>query len=317
MRLIPFALAVFPASIVVTVVASATARAEEPPHDKGLVLRAGGDLDLGPDEDVGAAVVLGGNARIAGRADSLVIVGGDGEVDGGRLGDLTVIGGRVALRNGAHVDRQVKLVGSELTRSDDVVIGGRVSSEPMPRWGLFPFGLLFALGAALAVIAAGVLARAVAPTAVAAARSALSEQPGKSILAAVLVWILGPILAFLCFASIIGAPIGLGLLLFVLPALAVLGYLIAGISLGERVLHASSPDAPLRHPYLAATLGLVILLVVGAIPVLGALVGVLASLFGAGAIAVVAWHNLRSRPRRPGARSTEIPAAPLPAPTLP
>jgi hypothetical protein len=311
-----FALALLATSAVPTMAAepegewTGSQRTDAAPYEQeGLLLRAGGNVTVADHEQVGALVVLGGAADVRGRVGALLVVGGDARLDGAEVGDLTVVGGRARLRGGTTVTGELHLVGSELERSDDVRILGPVTHESAPRWGKFPFGLLFALGASLAVVLAGIVAAALAPGALEHTSETLRRDPGRTVLAAMIVWFVGPPLAILSFLTIVGIPLGLGVL-FVLPGLAFVGYLVAGNVVGDRLLRAMRREGTRHRPYLAVSMGLVVLMLLGAVPVLGALVGLVSAGLGGGAIALTLWRAFRARGGHPATTSrAETPLA--------
>jgi hypothetical protein len=283
-------------------------------RDEGLLLRAGGDVTVPAGETAGAVVVIGGDAHIAGRIDSLVVIGGNAFLDSARAREVTVVGGTATLRGATIVEQQVHLVGSEMTREETVTILGAVRSEPMPRWGFFPFGFLFALGLSLATLLAAVIMVSVAPVATERTLETLRREPGRVALAGLALWFLVPALAIMAILSIVGIPAGVGVLMFLLPAMAFLGYLMAGIYLGVRLVDAARWDAAGTRPWLRALVGVAVLMLIGIIPVVGPLVGLVATFLGGGAMALVAWRTWRRR-RGAGPR-VEAPAA-RPTPPLP
>ena len=291
--------ALLASSLLVGTAAAASASTTEP-AGQGFVFRAGGDAVVGPDERVGAVVVIDGNARVQGRVDGLVVVSGNAVLEGAQVGDLTVVNGLADVREGSRVAGNLRLVDSALRRSGDVSIAGPVSHEAMPRWGAFPFGLLFSLGMSLAVLAAGLVAASLAPRAMGSASKTLSAELGKTIGSAAIVWLVAPPLAVISLMTIVGIPIGIGALFFALPALAFLGYLVAGLALGERVLAARSSAEARTNAPLATVVGLVLLMVVGAVPFIGGLTSLLAAGLGAGAIVLVVWRTWRGHGVRPG-----------------
>jgi hypothetical protein len=88
--------------------------------------------------------------------------------------------------------------------------------------------------------------------------------------------------------TVIGAPLGLAILLMVWPAAAFAGYLVAAIWIGEWLLYRGATERPAR-PYLAAVLGIIVLWVISLVPFAGAI----ASLFGFGAVLLLAWRTFR------------------------
>jgi hypothetical protein len=77
-----------------------------------------------------------------------------------------------------------------------------------------------------------------------------------------------------------------------MPIFAFLGYIAVGIWLGELMV---ARDGGEGHPYLAAFVGTAVLLLVGIVPGLGWIVGMLASLLGGSALALLAWQAFRSK----------------------
>jgi hypothetical protein len=101
------------------------------------------------------------------------------------------------------------------------------------------------------------------------------------------------ILIVLLFITIVGAPLALGILFVAWPLAAFVGYLVAGIWLGDWILSRTSGTVIRERPYLAAVIGLVVLQVLGIWPVFS----MIASVFGYGAILLLAWRTFRSLPR--------------------
>jgi hypothetical protein len=101
-----------------------------------------------------------------------------------------------------------------------------------------------------------------------------------------------PLVAVAALATVIGIPLGIALLIVVLPLLWSLGYVTTGTRLGFFLddLRGATPNV--AHPYLEAVLGVAIFQLIGLVPVVGWLVVVLAGLLGAGAIVVHAWRRI-------------------------
>jgi hypothetical protein len=135
----------------------------------------------------------------------------------------------------------------------------------------------------------------------------MTRQTGATILSAVLVGFGIPIVAVIAMITVLGIPLGLGLLLFLIPALWFFGYLAAGAKLGMVLMRQETS----AHPYLATTVGLILLQAVGLIPFFGGLVGLLAGIFGTGALVLLGWNAWRG----PSAGAPAAPARPIePAP---
>jgi len=153
--------------------------------------------------------------------------------------------------------------------------------------------LLFAIGMLLASLLAGLLLAGLASRQVRAAERVISEEPLPVFVIGLVAAIAIPVLAIVAMITIVGAPLGLGILFGILPALAFVGFLVAAIFLGEELL-GTRKEPMAERPYRAALVGIVILQVVGIIPFIGGLVTAVASILGVGAILLLSWRTLRS-----------------------
>jgi hypothetical protein len=106
--------------------------------------------------------------------------------------------------------------------------------------------------------------------------------------------VLLPLISILLIVTVIGAPIGVGLLFLVLPAIAFLAWIVAAVWIGDWFVERMRGSREPERPVLAAVLGVVILAVAGILPFVGAI----ATLFGFGALLLDAWRMLRGTPRR-------------------
>jgi hypothetical protein len=93
-------------------------------------------------------------------------------------------------------------------------------------------------------------------------------------------------------ATVIGAPLAFGIAFGLWPMAAFIGYLVAGITIGDWIVGRLSPGVTRERPYLAAVVGLVALEVIGIVP----LVSAVATLFGYGAVLLIAWRTLQADP---------------------
>src|SRR6478672_5099491 len=109
-----------------------------------------------------------------------------------------------------------------------------------------------------------------------------------------------PLAAFVLIATLIGAALGVGILIALWPLVAFVGYLVAGIWIGDWILHQMRSAVTRERPYLAAVIGLLILQALSLVPVLG-IVATLVSLFGFGAVVLLAWRTLRDGSATPQA----------------
>jgi hypothetical protein len=133
----------------------------------------------------------------------------------------------------------------------------------------------------------------VAPRGVRRAGRALTGEIGKTLLAAAVVWIVIPVLTGFAMFTLVATPIGVALLAIALPALALVGYLVTGIRVGDALLTATRQRTEIR-PMGAAATGLAILLGISLVPYLGPVVNALAALIGGGAVGLSLWRRARS-----------------------
>jgi hypothetical protein len=121
-----------------------------------------------------------------------------------------------------------------------------------------------------------------------------------------LVGIVGPILGVLVLVTIVGIPLGLGVLA-ALGVLSPLGYVVASLSLGRTMVKGTSTGSRIG----AFFAGFGILRAAALIPGIGFLVWFVACLYGLGALTIAAW-----RAEHASAAPTQTPApSPQPAPT--
>jgi hypothetical protein len=161
-------------------------------------------------------------------------------------------------------------------------------------FALVPALILVWLGFGLATVVAALLVAGLAGRQVRAAVQLIAREPVQTVAVGLGGLILTPVLAIVLFLSVIGAPLGLGILFGLWPLVAFLGYLVAAIALGDWILARTSDGTVRERPYLAAVVGVVVLQALALIPV-AALLSALASLVGFGAVLRLAWRTLRSR----------------------
>lgn len=263
------------------------------PHTGRVVFVAGGDVEIGTDEQADAVVVISGDATIAGTVNTLFVVDGTATVTSATLETVGVVNGTVELSTGTTVTGDVLELNSTVERADGVEIGGDVKDIAADVAGFAVFmgfaALAIWIGFGIATILIGLLVAGLAARQTRSATSLISHEPGTTFLVGLLAMIVTPIVAGIAMVTIIGIPAGLGLLLFIWPTAALIGYIVAAIWLGEWVLGRRDGGARAERPYAAATIGLLAAFVLGLIPIV---TGVL-SLFGLGAVVLAAWRTLR------------------------
>lgn len=275
---------------VLAIPAAALAQADD--AEEGVLVRVKGDAAVTASDDIGVVVVVRGNLVVEGSATTVVVVDGTVDVVGGRIDTLVVVRGEAVLTQGATVTGDVWLTDSTISQSDDSSVEGSVRRGFRGTWvaGLWIVGLVLGIGLAVLTVLGALVFAAVAPNVARRAGSAIRGDLGRVLLAGAIFWIVLPLLAGLLLITLIGIPTSLTVWFAVMPIFAFLGYIVIGILLGELIV---ARDGGEGHPYLAAFVGTVVLVLVGIIPGLGWVVGMLASLLGGSALALLAWQSFR------------------------
>jgi len=278
-------------------------------YDEHILFSNGGDITLGADQTVDLLVVVGGTATIEGDPGAVVVINGTANFIGSRTTDIFAIASDVSLDGGTVVAGDVRSFDSTLARATGATVEGTIGdlgisfADAMFLAG--PALFLIYLAFAISAIGAGVLLAGLAGRQVRKAEAVISREPGTTILAA-LAGFAGLIVAgVLAIVTVVGIPLGLGILALVLPLLLVTGYLVAGIWIGDVIVSQSSPGVQRDRPYLAALVGLTVLGAASIIPGVGAI----ASIIGFGAVALLMWRTMRGETDTSAIAGTPVPVA--------
>jgi hypothetical protein len=296
-------------AVLVPLVALASVAVAADPVDTNdrVLLAFNSDLTLPAGEQADFILVARGNATIAGDVETLVILEGSATLTGATADTIVAARSDVTLGPGTVVTGDVRTLDASVIQQGGAEVMGDVRDLQLELLAigaiLGPAVLLLTMGFFLATIVAGWALAAVAHRQVRATEEIISREPVQAFLIGLAGLIVTPIVAVLLIVTIIGAPLGLGILLGVWPLAAFLGYLVTGIWIGDWVLHRSSGVARER-PYLAATIGIIVLQLLGLIPPLAAIAG----LFGFGAVIVFAWRAIRGRGLPADTAPTQAPA---------
>ncbi|MDZ7728765.1 MAG: polymer-forming cytoskeletal protein [Dehalococcoidia bacterium] len=276
---------------------AATAQGEADPTRDGLVIHLNDDYTLPAGERADSVVVVNGNANIEGELDGgLVVINGDSRVEGTVAEDIFLLNGTLTLGPEAEVN-DVNLVNGDLVEEPGATILGNVDDEvAWYSWSLgaaLLFGLAFWFAATIGIIAAGLLFAAVGGRQLYAATRLMSDRVGQSILTGLIAMIGLPLAGVFILLTVAGIPLGLGILLFLMPAIVFLGYLVAGAWLGSLIIERTpATDSP-RRPFASVSLGLLIFQVLLLIPGVAPLIFLVASVWGAGGMLYLAWLGFR------------------------
>jgi hypothetical protein len=285
------------AAALVLLLAPGRALAQENRDD--VYVRVNGTVDLAAGESVDTLVAVNSEAQVAGTVrETLVIVNRTVTVSGDVGRDAIVANGTLRLEPTARIGGDVVLINGQLDQADGAEIAGSVVERSGAGMGTefrrvtAAVSFVVWLGVTLLFVVVALGWAAVAGRQLSDIAGLLGARPGLAAVAAVIFWIVVPVVAVIAFFTVIGIPIGIALLVIVLPLLWGLGYVVTSTRLGFFLadLRRTTPD--LAHPYLEAVLGVVILQLIGLIPIVGGIVIALAGLFGAGAIVVLAWRRI-------------------------
>ena len=291
--------------------APAALAADPQPSPRSVLLSVDGAIDVAAGEHVDALVVVDGTARISGDVRTVVVLGGSASLSGATAESVVVIGGSVDLQDGTTVLGDVRTLDGTVTQAPGATVGGTVRSLDADAAALgvllIPAFILLFLGFGLAAIAAALLVAAFGARQVRAAESLIARQPGHALVAGIAGTVVLPLVAVLLVMTVVGAPVGLGMLFVLLPAIAFLAWIVAAIWIGDWLVARLRGGREADRPYLAAVLGVLALATIGLLPFVTAV----ATLFGFGALLLMAWQTLRRQGSTPGEA-----ASPAPAPSV-
>ena len=285
-------LVLFLAFIALLMPASASAQSPNDEDEDSALIRINSDAFIAADETIENLVVISADAVIEGTVTgSLVVINGDATVSG-RVGDnVTVISGDINLLDSAVVDN-VHSVRGDLIRAPGATVSGDVDeSDFTGLWAaLGVLSVILWVGVTIAAIVAGIVFALIGGKQLRATATLMTGEAVNAIAGTVFLWVGLPILAVLAIITVIGLPLGLGILIFVMPVLGFLGYLVAATRIGSFATGAMN-RAEAGRPVLAVLIGVLILQVVLLVPFIGAVIVFLASIWGAGALAFTAYRG--------------------------
>jgi hypothetical protein len=280
------------------------------PHTGRVLISVGGDVTMPAGEHADAVIVVGGTATINGEVNTVVAVDGAALLQGSRSETVVAIRSHVTLEQGTVVSGDLYVLDSPVTQAGGVQLGGSVVDIA---GGLTGFGFFLAaalvlwfIGLAVLAIVAGLVLAALAAKQVREAERLISREPVKTFAVGLLGFLGACFAAIVMIVTIVGAPLGFALLWGVLPVVGMLGFLISAIWIGDWIVASLLPGRTHERPYLAAVLGVLVMLVLSVVPFLSGLV----TLFGVGALVILGWRTFRG----PISPATERVATPVPVP---
>lgn len=254
-----------------------------------------GPVTIDRGETADDVVVIDGPVSVGGRVrGDLVVVNGRLRISGTVEGDVVAVADRAALAPGARVGGDFIYGDERPLVASGATIGGDVQRVSVGEV-TDPVGFVGAAALWIAVsvsaLVLGLLLLWLAPRALDAAFRAASTSLGATIGWGLLLFFGLPILAVIALVTIVGIPLGVALLLALLPIYAI-GYTTSAWLLGRRLVR------PPRGRVLAFLAGLAILRILAIIPIVGGIVWFAATVVGLGALLVATWRARRDYPER-------------------
>lgn len=285
--------------------------AEPLSHSGRVLVSTQGDVTIPAGDQADVVVVVEGSATVQGVVNTLVVVEGSAILTGATVETVVAVRSTVEIGDGTVVYGEVQRLDAVVHQSGSADIHGGIV-DLSSRW--FEMGAVLApalaliwLGFGLSTLVAGLLLAGLAARQVRSAEQLISREPVLTFVAGILGVIVIPIVGILLFPTLIGAPLGFGILVVALPLVAFAGYLVAATWVGEWLL-ARLSDRERQRPYAAVVLGVIVLSAVGIVPVMGLVVAI-ASLFGFGAVLLLALRTLIGAAPAPTATAHPAPVA--------
>ena len=268
--------------------------------DDHVVLTGG--LVVPEGETAKTVVVFNGGVRIDGTVtQTLVVFNGRTEITGTVGEDVIVFNGSVVLRSGSRVGGDV--VSRQAPRIEEgATVEGSVDDLPT-RWdywditfvGRLAWWIAYTVSTLVLGLVLLMLARGLDPASV----RALRERLGGTIGFGLLWFVVLPIVAVLLSITVVGAPLGLFLLL-ALGLVYSIGYVVGALALGRLVVKEP------RSRYMAFLAGWGAFRLIALVPFLGGIAWFVATVLGLGSL----WVAARAAPTE--SRPVAPPLAPLP-----
>jgi hypothetical protein len=271
-------------------------------HRDSLVVLQG-DAVVPAGETVDSVVAFDGAVRVDGSVlQSVVAFHGPVTITGSVERDVVVFDGHLRLLPGAAVGGNV--VAKDPMIAPEATVDGTVSSTWQLEWAFQGAGVVAGLIVwfmlAVSVLVLGFILLGLAPRAADATYAAMRASVGGTIGWGLIAVIGLPIIGVAAIATLIGLPLGIGILL-ALALLFGIGQATGAWLLGRSITHDASRSV-------AFLLGWGILSAVALVPVLGQLVWLASVVMGLGGLTIALWRARRGAAEVP---TPAIPAAPI------
>ena len=240
-----------------------------------------GDVLVDRGQTTKDVVVADGDVTVRGTVDGdLVVADGDATIRGRVTGSVVTFAGRAILGRRAQVEGDLRYGDKKPQIAPGAQVDGDVKKFKPEDFGGGAIALQigFWLAVTISTLVLGLILLLLFPRAADAVARVAKARTGRAALVGLLTFFLIPIVAFIALITIVGIPLGVGLLLAMLPIYA-LAYTTSVFVVGRLVKKTGGR-------IVAFVVGLVILRLLALVPFLGGLVWFLATLLGLGALLV-------------------------------
>lgn len=260
----------------------------------------GSDLVVPESEVVcGDVLVIGANAVIRGEVrGSIQVIAGNATISGHVTGDVSVIGGDIVVQSGGHVHGVARALGGSVVVSPSAIANNTSRDIQMPQDLTRPPGLTFAIDigsfwlSLLFWVSAAIGLTALGPEAIGQVRHMISRHLGLSALVGSLLALAGALISIVLVFTCLGIPLALAIV-----AAGWLAWVVGTVSLGAWLGTAlfGGPHRSRQPSLLAsAVLGVLILSILKALPVIGPVIGLLAGAVAVGAATLTLFSARRA-----------------------
>ncbi|MEA2141636.1 MAG: hypothetical protein QOI64_66 [Solirubrobacteraceae bacterium] len=250
--------------------ATASADATADGDDRIVVV---GSVLVDRDETAGDVWVGDGDVTVRGTVTGDVfVVDGDVTIRGTVEGSVITVAGLATLGRAGVVEGDLVYADKEPVQTPGSKVGGDVQKFDVGDAGILG-AIAWFIGITISMFLLGLILLLLAPRAADAIARTAKAKALVSFGVGFLAFFLIPIIAVAALFTVVGIPLGIILLLLVLPLYAI-SYVTAAFALGRRIIKGSR--------ILAFLVGLVILGLLSLIPIAGGLIGLLAVMFGLG-----------------------------------
>ena len=242
-------------------------------------------------QTVGDVVVVDGSVRINGRVTGdVVAISAPVRINGPVEGDVVSIAERVVIGAGGRVNGDLSYVDEKPLITVPGAVGGKTEKlkfdDIFTPWSAIAAWIALWLAVSVSSLLLGLALLWLAPRSLEAALEVARTSTGPAIGIGLAVFFGLPAVAVLLMITLLGIPLGIAVLLSLLPIYAI-GYTASAYALGRAIVK------PPTGRFLAFLAGWGILRVIALIPVLGGLAWFAATVFGLGALTIALWRSRR------------------------